>query len=50
MATIVAAHCLSTIKNADLIAVADKDQIVEKGTHDELMAIEGEGGAYRALV
>lgn len=48
MTTIVVAHRLSTIKYADLIAVVDKGQIVEKGTHDELMAIEG--GTYRALV
>lgn len=40
--TLVVAHRLSTIKNADLIIVIDKDGIVEKGTHDELIAAKGE--------
>ncbi len=35
--TIVVAHRLSTIKNADEIAVIDSGIITEKGTHDELM-------------
>ena len=34
---IVVAHRLSTVKNADEIVVLDKDGIVEKGTHDELL-------------
>ncbi|MGB5982399.1 MAG: ABC transporter transmembrane domain-containing protein [Nonlabens sp.] len=45
--SIVIAHRLSTIKNADLIVVMGKGEIVEKGTHDELMAA---GGHYNALV
>ena len=39
---------LSTIRNADIIAVIAKGKIVETGTHDELM--EAETGYYRNLV
>ena len=39
---IVVAHRLSTVKNADEIVVLDKDGIVERGTHDELLALNGE--------
>lgn len=38
---IVIAHRLSTIKNADKIFVMDKGQIVESGTYDELMKLDG---------
>jgi len=40
--SLVIAHRLSTIKNADLIVVLSKGKIVEQGTHDELLAKQGE--------
>ena len=39
---IVVAHRLSTVKNADEIVVLDKNGIVERGTHDALLALDGE--------
>ena len=39
---IMVAHRLSTIKNADKIAVIDKTGIVEQGSHEELLSIDGE--------
>ncbi len=39
--TIVVAHRLSTIKNADEIAVIADGRIVEQGTHDSLVALDG---------
>ena len=38
---LIVAHRLSTIKNADEIAVVSKGKIMEKGTHDELMKLKG---------
>ena len=44
--TLVVAHRLSTVRNADEIAVVTEGAIAERGTHDELMA---EGGIYKSL-
>ncbi|XP_027338176.1 ABC transporter B family member 9-like [Abrus precatorius] len=46
--TVVVAHRLTTIRNADTIAVVQQGKIVEKGTHDEL--IKDVDGAYSQLI
>ena len=45
--TVIVAHRLSTVRNANAIAVLQKGKVVEMGTHDELIAKDG---AYAALV
>ena len=44
--TLVVAHRLSTIKNADEIAVISGGKILEQGTHDDLLL---QGGMYKKL-
>merc|ERR1711915_189898 len=39
--TIIVAHRLSTIRNADIIIAFDKGVVAEQGTHDELMELQG---------
>ena len=47
--TLVIAHRLSTIENADVIVVMDKGEIVESGTHKELLSLNGHYAALHQM-
>jgi ATP-binding cassette subfamily B protein len=40
--TLIVSHRVSTIRDADLICVLDNGRIIERGTHDELLKLDGE--------
>lgn len=48
MTVIIVAHRLSTVRNADMIAVVKDGKVAEQGTHEELLG--NEDGAYSRLV
>ena len=47
--TIIVAHRLKTVRNADRIVVMEYGNVTEQGSHDELMKL-GERGIYRQMV
>ncbi|ONK77679.1 uncharacterized protein A4U43_C02F9360 [Asparagus officinalis] len=47
--TVIVAHRLATLRRADLIAVLNKGEVVELGSHDQLTYMSGEGGVYSKM-
>jgi len=43
---VIVSHRVSTVKDADLIVVLDNGEIIERGSHEELLEL---GGAYAQL-
>lgn len=39
---IIVAHCLSTIRSADVVFVLQSGMVIEKGSHDDLIQADGE--------
>jgi|AntRauTorckE5430_2_1112549.scaffolds.fasta_scaffold04355_1 ABC-type multidrug transport system fused ATPase/permease subunit len=48
MTVLIVAHRLSTVRNADIIFVVENGQVVESGSHDELL--ENDNGPYTNLI
>lgn len=48
MTVLIVAHRLSTVRNADIIFVVQDGQVVEQGSHDDLL--QNENGAYASLI
>ncbi|KAH7857236.1 hypothetical protein Vadar_010449 [Vaccinium darrowii] len=48
--TVTIAHRLTTIRKADMIVVMQNGRVLESGSHDELMQMKNEGGAYSRMV
>jgi ABC-type multidrug transport system ATPase subunit len=46
---LIIAHRLSTVRHANEIIVMDGGRVAERGSHDELLKLEGQGGIYAKL-